>query len=368
MCAAVVFLQGCGGGSGGNVAVTGQAIKGPVVGAQVCAYTMATPRVLIACTATDASSSYKLDLSTDMGEVLLETTGGSYVDEATGVTVALTIPLRTVARVDNTTAHTLMTPFTELAVQNVLLAAPADPLTFAGFQTQIEAIERGLGLTGLTTARPFGGTSANDLAHKEALTAFSRYQDRSGKTVADIIRSLATIVGRCGPYSMGAVLAYMGPPGEWDLSQLAGEVDLAASDLTVDNNGCLLPVVPGTGFAGITAVRRPSTSGPGGGGVVIGNANVTSGSGGQLPIGPITSWRSFEIGSDLASLYVRPGSSTAVLNIAHGSASVRDVSGVVAPNAPVVVVGGQLSLGGPGALVLTGAGTPEAVLSLTAGP
>ena len=90
VCMASLALSACGGGGSESAAgnsgftLSGQAVKGPVSGGLVCAYTLQTPRQQIACATTDSKSNYQLQLPTGTGEVLLEVIGGSYVDEATG--------------------------------------------------------------------------------------------------------------------------------------------------------------------------------------------------------------------------------------------------------------------------------------------
>ena len=153
------------------VALSGQAIKGPVVGGTVCAYTLATPRQKIVCTTTDSNAAYQLDLPQYAGTVLLEITGGSYVDEATGQTVSLTAPLRTVSKADGALQNVLITPFTELAVQQVIAAAGAgsNKLGLEAFQAQIQVLEAGLGFKGLGAGNPWAGTGVDEIAHKKAL-------------------------------------------------------------------------------------------------------------------------------------------------------------------------------------------------------
>lgn len=222
--ACVVVLASCGGGGGGGASapsgvapqsvgaattvVAGQAIKGPVVGGKVCAYSLARPRQQIACTTTDANAAYSLILPQGSGDVLLEITGGTYVDEATGQTVPLSTPLRTLARADGTVQNLLITPFTELAVQKAIAAAVAgsSKLDLEAFQAQIQALETGLGFKGLGAGNAWTGTAADEVAHKKALEAFAKQQRGNGKSVEDAIAWLGVQLESCGARSVGATL------------------------------------------------------------------------------------------------------------------------------------------------------------------
>ncbi len=208
-------LVSCGGGGGGSsstaapasVSIAGQAIKGPVTGGQVCAYTLSSPRQQIACATTDANANYQLQLPAGTGEVLLEVTGGNYIDEATGQKVALTTPLRTLTKAGGPIENVLMTPFTELAVQRATSGNPGGNLTLVGFQSQIGALEAGLGITGLATGKPFGGKSAADITHQKALEAFAKQQNSMGKTVGEALDVMGLTLDKCGVTSLGATLA-----------------------------------------------------------------------------------------------------------------------------------------------------------------
>jgi hypothetical protein len=145
--------------------------------------------------------------------VLLEVTGGSYIDEATGQKVALTSPLRTLTKAGGPVENVLMTPFTELAVQRASAASGGGNLTLVGFQTQIGALETGLGITGLATGNPFGGKAPSDITHQKALEAFSKQQATLGKDVQGTLQLLGSEIDKCGIAGMGTTLAIYGAVG-----------------------------------------------------------------------------------------------------------------------------------------------------------
>ena len=210
-------LVACGGGGGTSspaptpVMLSGQAVKGPVTGGQVCAYTLVTPRQQIACATTDANAKYSLALPEGTGEVLIEVTGGTYIDEATGSKVALTTPLRTLSKAGSAD-NALITPFTELAVQlaSASVSNPGGNLSLVGFQTQIGQLETGLGVTGLATGNPFGGKSDADQKYLAALTAFSKQQNGSSKSVGDVLSIMGSQLDKCGISSVNATLSAYG--------------------------------------------------------------------------------------------------------------------------------------------------------------
>lgn len=127
-------LVGCGGGGGGGSTPTdpnppvqtnkinGVASKGPISGGTVTAYKIvsnAKGNAIVSGT-TAADGSYSLDLGTYSGPVLLEISGGTYTDEATGKSVSGTTLHAAVPNASGTISAAI-TPFTELAYQ---LAGP----------------------------------------------------------------------------------------------------------------------------------------------------------------------------------------------------------------------------------------------------
>ncbi len=94
--AAAALLFGCGGGGGGGTASTGSisgtAIKGPVSGATVTAFAVGNgmPGAQIAHGTTDAQGNFTMTIGSYSGPVLLQMTGGTYTDEASGTTMTMT--------------------------------------------------------------------------------------------------------------------------------------------------------------------------------------------------------------------------------------------------------------------------------------
>ncbi len=92
------LLFGCGGGGGGTTSVTGgggmisgTAVKGPVNGGTVTAYavTNGTMGARLASGTTDAQGNFQISIGDYSGPVMLQLSGGTFVEEATGATAAM---------------------------------------------------------------------------------------------------------------------------------------------------------------------------------------------------------------------------------------------------------------------------------------
>lgn len=129
--ASTLGLAACGGGGSGSSGtpppptqgtISGTAVKGPVSGGTVTAYaiTNGTMGAQIGSATTDSSGNFTISIGTYTGPVMLQMTGGSYTDEATGTTMsmlsgdAITAVMQTVAA-GSTTTGIQMTPLTAMA-------------------------------------------------------------------------------------------------------------------------------------------------------------------------------------------------------------------------------------------------------------
>ncbi len=97
-----------------STTVAGAAVKGPVANATVTIKNASTGATL-ATGATSADGSYSISVPTGSGDVIIEITGGTYVDEATGVTTTLSTPMRNVVTANGGTVQGYVTPLTTLA-------------------------------------------------------------------------------------------------------------------------------------------------------------------------------------------------------------------------------------------------------------
>lgn len=164
--------------------LNGVASKGLLNGASVCAYSITADGTKGAqignCTASDAFGNYSLNLGTYSGPVLAVATGGTYVNEATGATNPLTLPLTSMLLNAAAGANSLaITALTELAY----LHASALPggLTTVNMQQAISAVQNNFGVPDIMGTMPVyaldlpdDATSAQ-LNYTLALATFSQF-------------------------------------------------------------------------------------------------------------------------------------------------------------------------------------------------
>ncbi len=83
--------RGTAGANGTSGMISGTAVKGPIMGGTVTAYavTNGTMGAQLASGTTDNAGNYSLSIGDYAGSVMLQMSGGTYIDEATGTTVAM---------------------------------------------------------------------------------------------------------------------------------------------------------------------------------------------------------------------------------------------------------------------------------------
>jgi len=168
-------------------------VKGPVAGAQICAFSVAVGgrgAALGSCTTTDASGKYTLTLSVASQALWLEANGGNFTDEASGAVTALPpgSPLTALVRADGGEVTSLLTPLTTLALNaaraNVGATGKPDAAAYATAATQLLS-SFGLPSTlNINTTLPTFGASGND--YGKALLNISRMVT-NGLTLAQIL-------------------------------------------------------------------------------------------------------------------------------------------------------------------------------------
>jgi hypothetical protein len=160
------LLAGCGGGGATtSTTISGSAVKGPVGGATVTAFAATTGAVL-GTTTTSPNGTYSLTITYN-GDVVLEVTGGSYIDEATGNTTPLN-QLKAIINAGGGTQTVHVTPLTYIAYGYA-------GNTSAGFNTALTnlATQFGLGSINLLTTLPTVSGTIND--YGRVLSAMSQY-------------------------------------------------------------------------------------------------------------------------------------------------------------------------------------------------
>jgi hypothetical protein len=191
--ASMAGLMACGGSDGTStpapvvppVAITttlsGAVVKGPVAGAQVCAYSVAGSSrgaALGTCGTSDAGGNYSLSLAVASGAVWLEATGGSYTDEATAALTSLPagVPLTSLVNTAGGSMTAMLTPLTTLALNTarstVGASSTLDITAFNAGAAQVLSTFNLPASLNLSTTPPVFGASANDYA--TALVNISR--------------------------------------------------------------------------------------------------------------------------------------------------------------------------------------------------
>lgn len=179
--ALLASLAGCGGSGGPSAAsnngvtqVSGAVVKGPVANATVCAYEVSggTKGSQLGCDQTDTSGNYALDVPLANGLVLLEASGGGYIDETTGAPTDLSGTLRSVFAANGASVTAVATPLTTLAVNSALAAGP---LNASSWSTYLQSVLTAFNLPAtldLVGSQPDFAAAAD--AYAQALKVVSR--------------------------------------------------------------------------------------------------------------------------------------------------------------------------------------------------
>jgi hypothetical protein len=150
--------------------VTGSVVKGPVAGAQVCAYTVVANgrgSALGSCTTSDAQGRYSFAVPAGTGPLWVEATGGTYTDEATGAVATLPAgsTLRSIVTANAGTVTTMLTPLTTLAlnsaIANLGTAGQLNAATFSAAAAQLLSSFNLPATLNLTDTTPTFGTGIN---------------------------------------------------------------------------------------------------------------------------------------------------------------------------------------------------------------
>lgn len=185
------LFVGCGGGGGSaavvpaSTTISGSAVKGPVNGATVTARAVSSGAVL-GTTTTSPTGTYSFTIS-HSGDVVIEVQGGTYADEATGVTTPLNqLKAYVTAGSGAKTVH--VTPLTYLAYGYA-------GGTRAGFDTALTnlATQFGLGSINLLTTLPEVTGTVND--YGRVLRGISKYVQNQGLANFDVFMNQALTSG-----------------------------------------------------------------------------------------------------------------------------------------------------------------------------
>jgi len=179
---AALLLAGCGGGGGPidatapldpqPITVSGAVVKAPVAGARVCASWLAdgvADPATTACVTSAADGTYAVPMPRRTALLLVEATGGDYVDEADPAARVALARLRSLVPVDDApqSGRTVqVSALTELAVRRAQARGAFAADTVAAATAEVE---RTFGVSGLHRIRPLDLTARVDTQNTPAL-------------------------------------------------------------------------------------------------------------------------------------------------------------------------------------------------------
>ena len=213
-----ILLSACGGGGGGGAAtnptiISGVASKGPLNGSTICAYAIAAGAkgaALGSCATNIVNGNYSIDIGAYTGPVLFEATGGTYTDEATGTSVALASPLRSMlSNATGSSTSVAVTALTELAYQ---IATAAGGLSSANIHAAITSVQTSFSVADIINTNPVdalnvpSGASAGQKTYALALATISQYQKNqpAGTSVAESLQTIQACLAASASCGTGA--------------------------------------------------------------------------------------------------------------------------------------------------------------------
>ena len=185
LCAlSAALVVACGGGGGGTPATTisGSAVKGPVSGATVMAKDVNGN--VLGTTTTGAGGTYSLSVNYS-GDVVIEVSGGSYTDEATGASTPLSSPLKVVLAAGGGTVTGMVTPLTTMAFNSATIGS-AKPSS-ANFKQVASALATQFKLAGVDLATTLPAVTGTTNDYGKVLAALSKYLQQNSKTLATLV-------------------------------------------------------------------------------------------------------------------------------------------------------------------------------------
>lgn len=187
-CAAAVLVAACGGSDDAtapaapSTTLSGSVVKGPVTGATVSFYAVTPSGVkgaLLGTATTSAGGTYSASLNY-AGAILVETTGGTYVDEATGATrpLAETMRVMVTSGSEGGAITGVVTPLTTIAYSLALNGGTSASVQTYGAALNSIGAQFNLGAINLATTVPSVTGTTN--TYGQALRAVSQYVANGG--------------------------------------------------------------------------------------------------------------------------------------------------------------------------------------------
>jgi hypothetical protein len=252
----LAVLAACGGGGGGSVAaggdtsspatgaISGTVTKGPMSNATVIAYGVNSGQLgaQIGTATTDASGNFSLVVGNYAGPVMLQVSGGTYIDEATGATVTMAPGDVITAVMPNMAAGTTLngiqvTPVTAMA--QAMASHMAGGMTDANIAAASKAMGQYFAISDILHVPPMNplvagsgtGASVDSQNYGMTMAAMSKYAQTLGLSSSSAI-----------------VTAMMNDASDGVLNGLAGSVPVQMGGM---GGGMMMP--SNAGSAGIGA-------------------------------------------------------------------------------------------------------------------
>ena len=206
---AIVALTGCGGGGGGTTStssagnttgsstiINGLASDGPIAGGTASIYSITNGQTgsLLATATTASDGTFTANIGAYNGPIMVQVTGGSYIDDATAKTVQMgSITLRTVVGNAAGNVNVAVTPLTEAAVKYMNGTLTTNMITLAN-----SLIATKFGMTDIVQTFPQNVMSGNAAANSSqtyygfVLAAMSQMAASNNMSISTIISNIAT--------------------------------------------------------------------------------------------------------------------------------------------------------------------------------
>jgi len=166
-----------------SAVVSGTVVKGPITGATVTIYAVDSAGVkgaVLATTTTGAGGTYNATVAYT-GPVLVEVTGGTYVDEATGATRTLSDPMRVmVTTTAGGTVTGVVTPLTTAAYSLGQVGGTGGAVNIATYGAAITSIATQFNLTGINLVTSVPSVTGTLNTYGQMLRAVSQYVANGG--------------------------------------------------------------------------------------------------------------------------------------------------------------------------------------------
>jgi hypothetical protein len=195
------LLSACGGGGAGSSAsqatITGNVTKGPTAGASICAFVVnsdGSKGTSLGCVTSKVDSSFSLSTSYS-GDVLLEASGGTYTDEATGFTVNLSTPLQVIVNAQTgKSTQAQITPLTTLGFNQLKNSGVVNAVNYKSALVALAAALKAKGVLPVSSATNLLEdipvvAGANTNAYGQALIGVARLMN-AGTSLISIVSSV----------------------------------------------------------------------------------------------------------------------------------------------------------------------------------